>query len=110
MIKLITKEKWKKTLPTLTPGAKLRLTFKRDAVQDVMYLVGMVDRIVKVGRMDYAVLLAVMQSRSWDDDSNRVVVVKLLPAFWEKSDWFEGRLLQALEKIEVVTSGLAVAQ
>ncbi|OHB21266.1 MAG: hypothetical protein A2939_04030 [Parcubacteria group bacterium RIFCSPLOWO2_01_FULL_48_18] len=101
--KMVTRDEWKKVLSALTPDAKLRLTFQKDTVQDVMYLVGMVGRIVKVERMTHAVLLAIMQSQSWGCDSNRVVVVELLPKFWKQLEWFGGRLLQALEKIEVVT-------
>jgi len=99
---VVTRNEWKKVLADLTPGIKLRLTFQRDAVQDVMYLVGMVDRIVRVDRTTHAALLAIMQSQSWDRDFNRVVVVEPLPTFWDQLGWFEGRLLRALEKSEVV--------
>lgn len=51
---MVTRDEWKKVLSALTPDAKLRLTFQKDTVQDVMYLVGMVGRIVKVERMTHA--------------------------------------------------------
>lgn len=101
---MVTKNESRKIINALPYGAKakLRLTFQKDATEDVMYLVGMVGRILKVERMTHLVLLAIVQSQRWDRDSNRVVVVELLPEFWNQIEWFEGRLLRALEKIEIV--------
>lgn len=99
---MVTRDEWRSVFGILLPGRKLRLTFCRDAVQDVVYLVGMLNRTVRVDQVTGTTLSAIVQSESWGHDSNRTVIVEPLPTFWDQIRWFEGRLLPALEKIEVL--------
>lgn len=84
-----------------TTGSKLRLVFKRGEIADVMYLVNAVrGDMVKVDKMTEATLVAIMQSKDWGGDSNRTVQMEVLPAF--SAEYFRGRLLRRIEKIEAV--------
>lgn len=85
-----------------TNGTKrMRLTFKRDALTDVSYLLGMVNgKIIEITSGDQLILTAVLQSRSWDRDQNRTVVVTMTDTF--DAEWFTERMRRALEKIEAV--------
>lgn len=81
---------------------KIRLTFKREAIGDVPYLLGM-ERggIVSITASDKMVLMAVISSRNWDRDANRTVLVTLTETF--DQEWFTGRMnARAIEKIEAV--------
>jgi hypothetical protein len=85
----------------LTGPRKLRITFKREAVDDVMYLCGM-ERggIVRIDDETALVLSAVMASGIWSSDKNRVVNLTLGEKF--NPHWFRGRMKDALEEIEAI--------
>ncbi|MCX6744775.1 MAG: hypothetical protein NTX82_04590 [Candidatus Parcubacteria bacterium] len=85
----------------LAGSRKMRIKFKREAVDDVMYLCGM-ERggIVRIDDTTALVLSAVMASRSWSLDENRIVNLTLGENFDPK--WFRGRMKDALEEIEAV--------
>lgn len=86
---------------TLTGSRKVRITFKRDAIGDITHLLAMnKNHVVALDQMDALVLQTVVQTRKWDVDSNRTVVVTLTDKFDE--EWFVGRLWRALDKIEVI--------
>lgn len=85
----------------LQGSRKVKITFKRDAISDVSYLLGMKSGcVIELVEMDAKVLEVAVQTRNWGLDSNRIVVVTLTNKFDEK--WFVQRLWRALEKIEVV--------
>ena len=85
----------------LAGSRKMRITFKREAVDDVVYLCGMEQAgIIRTDKTTALVLSAVMASRSWSLDENRVVNLTLGENF--KPEWFRGRMKDALEKIEAI--------
>lgn len=80
---------------------KVKIIFKRDAIGDINYLLGMCrDGIISLNDSDSHVLWTILRERNWDVDSNRTVIVTLTAKFEE--EWFVGRLWRALEKIEAV--------
>lgn len=82
---------------------KVKITFKREAIGDIYFLLAMVSSgIVSLDNNDKTAMMSVLQSRSWNGDRNRTVLVTLTEKF--NQEWFTGRLFRALEKIELVNT------
>lgn len=99
----LTKEDFDHVLKSASAGTKVRLTFKHNALAEqanLYYLLGMLDQIITMSDISRMTLWAVAKSGKWCGDENRTYTVELLPSF--NRDWFEGRLRDCLEKIEVV--------
>lgn len=85
----------------LKGSRKVKITFKRNAISDINYLLGMANSgIISLNNADAQVLAIVVRTRNWSVDSNRIVLVTLTAKFDEQ--WFVQRLWRALEKIETV--------
>lgn len=86
----------------LRGSRKLKITFRRDADRgDINYLLGMINQGgVTIPAGDKMALMAVSMSGDWGANRNRQTVVTLTEVF--DCDWFEGRLLRALERVELV--------
>jgi len=86
----------------LQVGKTYRLTFRCDAMEDLVYLRAMLlSKQFKMLPGDEVVLMCVLLSKDWDNDANRTFQVEVLPDF--SQSMFEGRLSggrQPLEKIE----------
>jgi len=81
-------------------GMRVKITFREDSIDDVNYLIGMIDgKIIKVSRGDYATLLAISSDKTWGSESNRTVELELAKTF--NLDWFVDRMAYRLEKIEM---------
>lgn len=76
----------------LAGSRKLKLTFNGNAFVDILYLLGMNEKIVQMPEMAYMNLYAVAASKSWDGVP-RDVTITLLAGFNEVAeDWFLGRM------------------
>ena len=85
----------------LKGSRKVKITFRRECVRDIPYLLGMIKaKVVEVDSATEMNLRAVLGSYNWGDDSNRTVTVVLAAGFDES--WFASRLYRALENIEAV--------
>lgn len=82
---------------------KVRVTFNKGAISELVYLRGMINsNIISIDLSDWAVLLAVMESRDWEYDDNRTTTITLTPGYDDGGeDWFFGRMRRAIEKIEL---------
>lgn len=95
------REKMRQTLREALGGSrKIRITFKKEAIPEIPYLLGMLKSgIIKIDTMDEITLRAVINSKKWDGDANRTLTATLTDQFDE--DWFVGRMERALESISV---------
>jgi len=86
----------------LVGSHKVKVTFRREAIFEVSYLLGMAKSgIVQLNNGTETTLRVVAQSRDWGDDQNRTATVTLMNQFDE--DWFVERMYRALEKIEAIS-------
>jgi hypothetical protein len=85
----------------LKGSRKVEITFRRDALSEVPFLLGMKNSgIISLNMGDEHVLANALRTLDWGVDSNRTLTVTLTGKFDE--DWFVGRMRRALEKIEAV--------
>jgi hypothetical protein len=86
----------------LQGSRKVKITFRRDALSEVSYLLGMKNSgIISLNIGDEHVLALALRTLDWGVDSNRTLIVTLTGKFDE--DWFTGRMRRALEKIEAAS-------
>ena len=100
------KDQIKQMVRTALEGSrKVKITFKREAIHEVAYLLGMersgIIRLDGNNGNDKVNLMCVSMSRDWGHDSIRTAVVTLTDQFDE--NWFVSRLEHGLEKIEPVS-------
>ena len=87
----------------LQGSRQVKITFKREAINEVNYLLGLANSgIISLNSADAQLLKIIVHTRSWSVDSNRTLTVTLTPKFDE--EWFVQRLWRALEKIEAVVN------
>jgi len=88
----------------LQGSREVLITFKRDAIGEISYFIGMVQEGIVEPKhpMDFITLMAVSQSGDWSHDSNRTLDIILTSSFEE--EWFVSRMERALESIEVISS------
>lgn len=85
----------------LKRSRKVKITFKREALNEVPFLLGMKNSgTISLNMGDEHVLALALRTLEWGVDSNRTLTVTLTGNFDE--DWFVNRMRRALEKIEVV--------
>jgi len=85
----------------LNSSRQVEITFKREATDDVVYLLRMIESTnLGIEDADVAILWGVVHSKKWEDDNNRTVKVTLFQNF--DQSWFIGRMRRALENIIVV--------
>lgn len=83
------------------PETKLKLTFSRDAIADLSYLLGMNGKIITMPESSLTLLLAIISSKDWGGDANRILEIEMLPSF--DVEWFVGRLGRRLDAISIIS-------
>lgn len=75
---------------------KVRVTFRREAIRDLQYLLGMQNSGI-IRLPDVTIILAVISGNSWDGERNRTMVIELAEKFDE--EWFVSRMGSAVESV-----------
>jgi hypothetical protein len=85
----------------LNGSRQVEITFKHNAIQDILFLFGMLSPFnLRIEDAHTIILESAVESGEWEHDNNRTVVVTLLQNF--DQSWFIDRMGRALENISAV--------
>jgi hypothetical protein len=93
----------RQSLAEVKKGDVLTLTFKKECIEDLVYLEAMVCYCLGyTSPRDAAVVQAVLQSNDWGFDGNRTMCLRATCDFTDREiEFFVGRMFRPLEKLTI---------